>query len=786
MRGWEAWRKVTAAMGAATAVLLHASTAFAATGTGRAGGSGSFVAPPTRHSFFPRVKQFLTAGLARTGSAFDLKEQTHLTAPALVSTAVALAAGPSLTPAAIAAAMVAALLVCIPGSADFRNLHRSEFCRMLEDARRQGRPFDVEAQLRAVRVQYVFFALGLALSNLLLMDSLRSSWGLDPFSSAFGATAATQGGMALLHWAWNALVGGLRQVTFLRDLPLAFMNSGKRDERDSTSRSAAPLPWMRLPSPSQRSMERQNVWEKLQRQLNEDFALAEIRWDTLPSDRTPQALGRYLADHIHLQSREWKVRQPIHWPSYVIALGMLLEDEREGTAVKAGPLLQRLADAAWPDAVPAEELTLGANRRPDLHFRASAAVKAWPKTIVYQGKNPIFYLFATERKIEITDGDDPHRNLIERAVKRLQNWAPPELVPSDPEFPEFAARLPDLLDRLTIAQVDAPTPLLFADPGSLIVRPMNIGRHRGVIYIPKGFLADFDMGEPDDVDELAAFLIHQIEWIYKFQRSHAHSSVHANVHESLLVHTLRFVRENRYGLSNISAFRSRLHRLVRLQLQAEAVVLVPLFLSTRRRAAAMATRLRDEGAMEPKIDITHRWDFRSLFQAMESLGLWARIMGDEGAAESFFAEAPAWNRQTGIHETGILPITEQMDLAASQLGAGDYERFSTTLRALLTGEGFPIPPNCTPEMLEATLSGMLKLERVLKPLHQMREILAREIQREEEETGGVSASIRRMRFPFAMLEAFLNGNQPPRKMAATSGTEPVSLAPRTRRPKPPP
>jgi len=330
---------------------------------------------------------------------------------------------------------------------------------------------------------------------------------------------------------------------------------------------------------------------------------------------------------------------------------------------------------------------------PEHHAKGHAVIRHAPLYLLCQGANPVFRRNYGESSID-TDTTDPlEQEKITKTLEIIRAWQKERASKGEDPLRDFISWLPNFLNEVTLVGVDYPAELIFADPVRGVARPMNIGRHRKVIYITRRFLKRFL--NTDETVELATFILHQMEWCFLFSTARENKESPEQIQNRLLHHTLNALRVDRY-FSTVSPpdLDKRLRGSLRQHLEDEAVCVVPLYLSKIQELETLRTTL---GTESPSPTLYHVRDdnrtvvFRVL-KLTEQLGLMARAMGREEEAQFFFEQHTVWVEWFQRREGGLLPFNTRINLLRDLLTDNEYEKFYRTLKNFLVEKNFVHPP----------------------------------------------------------------------------------------------
>ncbi|MBN1526964.1 MAG: nucleotidyltransferase domain-containing protein [Candidatus Omnitrophica bacterium] len=421
--------------------------------------------------------------------------------------------------------------------------------------------------------------------------------------------------------------------------------------------------------------------------------------------RPKKAFRRYferaLRKTLALDTRTLKKKDGVHVAAvdkYIVALGWIFRED--GSAPKAEPFIRNIVKALF-DKTYADNINFTSPER-SYHLWNDSAVACWKdKSYLYQPRNSQFRKHFWES--EIAESQDPiAKKKIAKALN-IAGWT----VAKGTTLLE-SEKFKKLRRTVTVVEIDSPLPVLFIDPARNVVRPVSNGRRRQVLYIPRLFLADFDINDKDDMNELAAYLLYLIEWNDMYQALQKAKTSPEFIYTPLNALTERFTKEDRYKLVPRSRVRQRLFRLMKESLVRQATTLVPKLLSEYEKVNRMAADLEKghpEGYVYALGDYDEvRREYMNVARGFASLGLYFDLLGIHELARRFYVERDKRLRMIQRCDVGALPVELQMELLLFYLRHGETDEFLRNLEILLRGKDFPRTPGCADAEHEKQLS----------------------------------------------------------------------------------
>lgn len=446
-----------------------------------------------------------------------------------------------------------------------------------------------------------------------------------------------------------------------------------------------------------------DILDILIKELSNDFVFTEA--EISETRREAEALKAISSDviwgilrnRLHLGNRRLirrRSQEDIQPEKYVIALGILFKEGRESP--KAKPFIENIIQGIFRDSNFENNLMLTKPSQ-SYRIRGDRSTASWPMAYLYKSNDSIFAKTTRLGEGRLVESQAPGaKEKIDKALGIIEWWVAKRKADGlTDELNTFVDKIGWLKSLITIVEVDSPMPILFVDSQNQVARPIGIGRSRLVVYIPKLFLQDFDLDSPEDMNELAANLLHRLEWNYKNYVLMEEKKDEATIHAILGNHSQQFTQTNRYGLIAPEKIRKRLSRLVSLSLAVESMTLMPkildLYSEIQKDIYTMERNYPD--VYTPTVAIRDsRMPLREIEKKLRLLGGYFDILGAQDVSNVFFAESVNCIRLIQKNDSGVLPVGLQWDLVISDLREGNTDKFLENLRMFLTGENFPISP----------------------------------------------------------------------------------------------
>jgi|GEM_PF-3752164 len=409
----------------------------------------------------------------------------------------------------------------------------------------------------------------------------------------------------------------------------------------------------------------------------------------------------FLRDDIQLDNVPLKRMENVpvvYLEKYIIALAAIFHEAGSEGAPAAKPFIRNIVNGAIDESC-MDKLNLTSPYE-SYHIWNDSAVAYWEKKeYLYKPKGSRYEPRPWETK-PVESKDEAALNKIKKALniaaRRLKamekeaNGDMPLVVKDTLTSKDFRA----LRKTTTIIQIaDSPLPVIFTDPVNNVVRPASNGRSRRVIYIPKLFLADFNINSPMDMDELASHLIYMFEWNNIHKQLARKRRSPEEIYDRLNKLTMEFTQKNRYRLTLPSLGRRRLFNLMKKSLVLQCTKLAPMLLDKYDAVTTQAIELlkaNPDGydCSDAVKDLT-RLSFRQVERGLATIILYFDLLGNRDIARYFFDDREKYIRIIQSSELGMLPCSLQREIVLFYLRHGDTEKFLENLKIFLTGKHFP-------------------------------------------------------------------------------------------------
>lgn len=437
-------------------------------------------------------------------------------------------------------------------------------------------------------------------------------------------------------------------------------------------------------------------------------------WNRL---RTKRAFQKYLdgvlRDELALDKRTLKKKEGVPVTAadkYIMALGWIFRDGN--SAPMAEPFIRNIVNALFDKAY-ADKINLTSPTR-SYHIQNDSVI-AYQTALTYLHHPPHSQFKKHFGEKDITESTD---ELAKKKVARMfeiASW----VVAQKKTYLE-KRDLKRMKKTVSVVDIGSPLPVLFVDPSRNVVRPLANGRRRQVIYLPRLFLADFDINDRDDMNELTAWVIYALEWNDMYQKLEKIKTSPEVIYSALNSLTERFTIDNRYGLASPARIRQHLFKLMKEALVRQSTMLVPELLSKYEEATNMAAELEKD---YPDGYVYGLGDYQKagarytkVKDAFAELGLYFDLLGIHELGRRFYAERAKWARAIQRYEIGVLPVETQMELLLFSLRHGDIDDFIENLDMLLTGKEFPLSPYYPEEEHERQLDALADFAEVHLPV----------------------------------------------------------------------
>ncbi|MFC1646221.1 GNAT family N-acetyltransferase, partial [Candidatus Omnitrophota bacterium] len=459
-------------------------------------------------------------------------------------------------------------------------------------------------------------------------------------------------------------------------------------------------------------------------------------FDSWETERfSPQAIHKVFSE-LHLDTRQLTRRPDSKikdTEDFIILLGAIFQ---EGEAAPlARPFVENIIEGFFD-----EELKNSITFPPAsqfYHMRGDRSIAAWPMSLLYVTpeslllKAPRHY---GEKQLSESDDKETKAKIFE-ALREIDNWREKKLREEgvisclknlfrkvraalvylnllsrrnegSAELIGFIKEIPPLKGWVTAVEVDSPSPVLFFDPLNCTIRPMGVGRSRLVLYSPRLFPRTFDINNPEDMKELATFILNRVEWCYIYYTLKQKGVDLGEIHRILDEHSANFTKVDRYGLVSLEAIRNRLSNLAREYLVAEAASLIPHLIHLYREVSCRIDNLERDypGVYDPDIFVgSARSSLYQIEEELKTLGMYFEIIGEAEISRELFDKRDVFIKLIQKNDEGMIPAALQWELVEIHWREGDIMGGLDNLEIFLTGRNFPMVGTLDLEAREAAL-----------------------------------------------------------------------------------
>ncbi len=457
------------------------------------------------------------------------------------------------------------------------------------------------------------------------------------------------------------------------------------------------------------------VWDPDYRKLAEELLIklgTDFVWtadeeaalrQTLPEQVTPDLIENILENQLHLQDstrlRKQNPSQVMDPRTYTFLLGAIFREGR--SASRARPFIASLAEHMDASNHKLEFELQPTSRTVRYHTRAQRGIAAWPLGTLYRGKEADYFSVEHNRfgeKPPATSSNELGVQKIEHALARIDLWATSQKEGDtvDPKLLNLAKAWPDLREKISIIESDSVSPAIFFDIPNSVIRTIDIGRDRRVLYLPRLYLENFSDQE-EDINLLATYLLHRFFWLHRYaQLKKEPRMTPERMHAELNQIGLGFHSGESFGMSTNEASRAKMMQILKQSVITDTVGFIPQviqsYLDIQVKQAAMAKEFPDYKHPRKAIKESRRVQ-QEIAQAAHNLGRHFSVLGEDALAAEFFDEWEYFIRLSQKNDEGIWPVMFQWGIVLHHLRAGNLDKFLDALKQFLTGRNFTFSAN---------------------------------------------------------------------------------------------
>jgi len=331
------------------------------------------------------------------------------------------------------------------------------------------------------------------------------------------------------------------------------------------------------------------------------------------------------------------------------------------------------------------------------HERANRSTSASNMKVLHEIRRSIY---EKELRSEIgesmpeRDQDREDRHKMALILRFIRKWTKKMKVEDlkEPDLKSFIENLGPLLSKVTIIILETPQPFLFMDLAHGVVRPLQIGRSRDAIYIPRGFWEAFNSKDERQMEELVTFLLHQLEWLFIHDHlMNKRKDIHV-IHHQTQYHTLRALKgNNRYQLAPAKRLQLKLAKMRKNYLLMEASYHVPrmreIFFKEINQKILDVENNYDDLYGKKVSEFFSRVELLRIINAFKNLSRHFAVLGRMDYSEILWERARFFRFLLQKNEVGMWPLAVSRDAISGDFNVEHLDESLAELASVLSGVG---------------------------------------------------------------------------------------------------